>query len=94
MTIIVTEHAIDRFAERVIGTDPSSLTRAERIMIHGAIFKAVMNADANKGSWSVCTRKATYVIANGVVRTVLPALDAMRPCNRRKFTRIATTVHP
>ena len=41
MTLIVTEHAVDRYAERIMGLDPLTLTYSDRKTIADGISKIV-----------------------------------------------------
>ena len=74
MSIIVTEHAIDRFAERVIGIQSKSLTNHERGAIRGVICKAVGGADLSRRY--IRTPLATYAMSDDgkVVTVLLPNL--------------------
>jgi hypothetical protein len=71
MTIIVTNHAVERFAERIIGTDVESLTAHERAMIRDAILNAVSTEETRRPRLKVYTQKATYLVVDRRVVTVL-----------------------
>lgn len=83
MIIRVTNHAVERFAERIIGVRPTTLAEHERRLIRDAIAKAVANSTGPKRY--VCTPLATYAVHNGVVKTVLPPVSEMIPERRGRF---------
>jgi len=66
---IVTEHAIERSAERIVGIDPRTLTHEERNVIAAAIRRAV-EPRICQGVSRLKLSDATYAIRNDRVITV------------------------
>lgn len=76
--IFITDHAILRFAERILGLD--------RVSIETAIENAV--GEAQEGSFPIGTLKVKAVVSNGAVVTVAPLANP-RTLKRRKNRRRA-----
>lgn len=84
MSIIVTDHAVERYAERLLGIAPKSLTHRERDMVRDAITKAVPVGGDGLMNWTVRRRDATYIVKNRVVKTVLPPVAGNHGARARR----------
>jgi hypothetical protein len=68
-----TRHAIDRYAERVLGRDPTSLSEGERSLIAAEVARAACLPKPFAGfkSWRKRGPVASFVVVDGHVLTVL-----------------------
>lgn len=82
MTIIVTEHAIDRYAERIVAIQPETLSHRERNVIANAI-RSTVAPRVCKGVRQLKTADVVYVMDGDTVVTVKARHDARR--NWRSF---------
>jgi hypothetical protein len=71
MTLIVTDHAVERYAERIIGLDPQQLTDRDRNMIAASI-RTSLDRWAGAGARQVKTGDAVFILKRNVVLTVKP----------------------
>lgn len=75
--IFITDHAVLRFAERVLGLDRPSIEKA----IEDAV------GDAQEGSFPIGDLKVKAVVSNGAVVTIIPTQNPRtlkRRLNRRR----------
>lgn len=70
-TISITNHAVDRYAERVLGLDPATLSFDNRALIRTAIRKAVLDVGTATANWTVRRTDAVYIVEDRAVKTVL-----------------------
>lgn len=86
MSITVTEHAIDRYAERILAIDPDTLTDSQR----SAIAEMIRNTVGPRVCASVVTLKthdARFVLSGSTVVTVKPRKCAGNPRSYRSMPR-------